>query len=78
MKRIQWGTSPHCRVTAIFQVDSAFFELPWAATFGDLADRVDHLSRQKHAALVGVNVMLASQHTRMSARNIAKSKAGVQ
>ena len=78
MKQIQWGTPPYCRVTAIFQTDSAFFELPPAATFGDLADRVDHLSRRKHAALVGVNVMLASQRSAASARNIAMSKAGVR
>lgn len=78
MKQMQWGTPKRCRVTAIFQTESAFFELPPAATFGDLADRVDHLSRQKHAALVGVNVMLASQGSAVSARNTGLSKAGIR
>lgn len=78
MKQIRWGTPPHCRVTAIFRTDSAFFELPPAATFGDLADRVAHLSRQKHAALVGVNVMLASRRSGASAHNTGMSKARVQ
>lgn len=78
MKHIQWETPPYCRVTAIFQTDSAFFELPPAATFGDLADRVDRLSRQKHDALVGLSVMLAAQQSGESARNAGMPKAGVQ
>jgi hypothetical protein len=63
MTHIQWGTPPHYRVTAIFKADSACFDLPPATTFGDLADRVCHLSARNHGALVGVNVILAAQRS---------------
>ena len=78
MKHVQWGAPKRCRVTAIFQSDSAFFELPPAATFGDLADRVGRLARRKHDALIGLKVKIAAQRSAASARRAGTSKASMR
>lgn len=75
MKNIQLATPSRNRVTALFRADLACFELPAAATLGELADRVHHLGARNRGALVGVNVILAAQPS-MSSRTGAGMRTG--
>jgi hypothetical protein len=60
MQRIHSGQSPTNRVVAVFEASTAFFELPKAATFEDLADRLVSLSEWHGDALISVDVKLSN------------------
>jgi hypothetical protein len=47
-------------VMAVFEASALSFELPQAATFEDLADRLAHLSERHGGALISLDVRVSS------------------
>jgi hypothetical protein len=48
---------PHVAIRAVFATSAAFFDLPRAATFEQLADRLCGLSERRAAALTGIELV---------------------
>lgn len=60
MRHLHVERPPQNRVTAVFEASALSFELPPAATFEDLAERLADLGDRHDGTLISVDVRMRS------------------